>query len=63
MPGSLIVIGGGSIGAELSQALARFGVQVTVLEIAERIMGPVEPEAASLIADVFAREGIQMLTG
>ncbi len=63
VPGSLIVIGGGPIGAELSQAWARFGVKVTVLEVSDRILGPVEPEAASVIADVFASEGIQVLTG
>ena len=36
VPGSLIVIGGGAIGAELAQALSRFGVRVTVLEVADR---------------------------
>ena len=45
VPGSLVVIGGGPIGAELAQALARFGVRVTVLEVGDRILGPEEPEA------------------
>ena len=62
VPGSLIVIGGGAIGAELSQGLARFGVRVTVLEVAGRILAPEEPEASALIADVFAQEGIQVLS-
>ncbi|MET0838201.1 MAG: FAD-dependent oxidoreductase [Marmoricola sp.] len=63
LPGSLGVIGGGPIGAELAQAVARFGVRVTVLELGPHILGPVEPEAAAVVADVFAREGIQVLTG
>jgi pyruvate/2-oxoglutarate dehydrogenase complex dihydrolipoamide dehydrogenase (E3) component len=63
LPASLAVIGGGPIGAELAQALARFGVRVTVLEIGERILGPEEPESSALLAGVFAREGIQVLTG
>ncbi len=63
LPGSLIVVGGGAIGAELAQGLARFGVRVTVLEVGERILGPEEPEASVLVADVFAHEGIQVLTG
>ena len=46
VPGSLVVIGGGAIGAELAQGLARFGVRVTVLEVGDRILGPEEPEAA-----------------
>ena len=62
-PGSLVVVGGGPIGAELAQAFSRFGVQVTVLEVAERILGPVEPEASKVVADAFAAEGIQVLTG
>ncbi len=62
-PGSLIVIGGGAIGAEMAQALSRFGVRVTVLEVADRILAPEEPEASALVADVFAQEGIQVLTG
>ena len=63
LPASLIVIGGGAIGAEICQAFARFGVQVTLLEVADRILAPEEPEASSLVVDVFAREAIQVLTG
>lgn len=63
LPGSLAVIGGGAIGAELAQALSRFGVQVTVVEAADRILPPEEPEAGGLISEVFAREGIRVLAG
>jgi pyruvate/2-oxoglutarate dehydrogenase complex dihydrolipoamide dehydrogenase (E3) component len=63
LPASLAVIGGGPIGAELAQGVARFGVRVTVLELGPHILGPVEPEVAAVVADVFAREGIQVLTG
>jgi pyruvate/2-oxoglutarate dehydrogenase complex dihydrolipoamide dehydrogenase (E3) component len=63
IPGSLIVVGGGAIGAELAQAFSRFGVRVTVLEVADRILAPEEPEASALVADVFGREGIQVLAG
>lgn len=63
IPGSLIVVGGGAIGTELAQAFSRFGVRVTVLEVADRILAPEEPEASALVADVFGREGIQVLAG
>ena len=63
LPATLAVIGGGAIGAELAQAFARFGVQVTVLEVADRILAPEEPEASALLTDVFGREGIQVLAG
>jgi pyruvate/2-oxoglutarate dehydrogenase complex dihydrolipoamide dehydrogenase (E3) component len=62
-PGSLAVIGGGAIGAEIAQALSRFGVDVTVLEVADRILAPEEPESSQLVAEVFADEGIQVLSG
>jgi len=63
LPGSLVVMGGGPIGAELAQAFSRFGVSVTVLEVADRILAPLEPEASKVVADAFAEEGIQVLTG
>ena len=58
VPGSLIVIGGGAIGLELAQGFSRFGAQVTVLEVAPRILAPEEPESSELLAKVFEAEGI-----
>ncbi|MGH3509448.1 MAG: dihydrolipoyl dehydrogenase family protein [Nocardioidaceae bacterium] len=63
LPASLAVIGGGAIAVELSQVFARFGVRVTVLEGADRLLPPEEPEVGDLLAEVFAREGIAVRTG
>jgi pyruvate/2-oxoglutarate dehydrogenase complex dihydrolipoamide dehydrogenase (E3) component len=63
VPASLAVIGGGPIGVELGQTFARFGSRVTVLEVGPLLMGPEEPEAGRLLAEVFADEGIDVLTG
>jgi pyruvate/2-oxoglutarate dehydrogenase complex dihydrolipoamide dehydrogenase (E3) component len=63
LPESLVTIGGGPISLELAQAWARYGVKVTVLEVGERILGPEEPEASAILADIFAAEGIDVLTG
>ncbi len=38
-PASLAVIGGGAIGLELGQGLARFGTKVTIIEVGPRILG------------------------
>ncbi len=63
VPGSLIVIGGGAIGLELAQAFSRFDSQVTVLEVAPRILAPEEPESSELLATVFESEGIAVHAG
>ena len=63
LPASMVVIGGGAVGAELCQAFARFGVAVTLLESADRILVVEEPEASRVVTEAFAREGIQVLSG
>ena len=63
LPGSLIVIGGGPIGAEITQVMARFGVRVTLLEAGPRILGPLEPEASSVVADALVADGVRVMAG
>jgi pyruvate/2-oxoglutarate dehydrogenase complex dihydrolipoamide dehydrogenase (E3) component len=63
VPASLLVLGGGAIGAELSQVFARFGARVTVIEGSERLLPAEEPESGALLAGVFGREGIEVRTG
>ena len=62
VPQSLIVLGGGAIGAEFAQVFARFGSDVTVVEAMPRLMPYEEPEASDLIERVFIREGIRVCT-
>ncbi|GAA1809399.1 NAD(P)/FAD-dependent oxidoreductase [Nocardioides hankookensis] len=62
LPGSLVVVGGGPIGCEMAQVFARFGVRVTVVQHGPRLVPANEPEAAALLAEVFAHEGIRVLT-
>jgi len=58
VPESLIVLGGGAIGAEFAQVFARFGTAVTVIEALPRLLSFEEPEASELIQRVFSAEGI-----
>ncbi|AYF76422.1 NAD(P)/FAD-dependent oxidoreductase [Nocardia yunnanensis] len=60
VPESLIVLGGGPVGVEFAQIFARFGARVTVVG---RLVPRDEPEAGRLLADVFAREGIEVRSG
>jgi pyruvate/2-oxoglutarate dehydrogenase complex dihydrolipoamide dehydrogenase (E3) component len=62
VPGSLIILGGGSIGAELAQVFSRFGAAVTVVEAQDQLLPLEEPESGALIAEVFGREGIGVRT-
>jgi len=61
-PGRLVVLGGGPIGAELSQAFARLECRVTQVEMAPRIMGREDPEVSAFIQQRFEAEGIRVLT-
>jgi pyruvate/2-oxoglutarate dehydrogenase complex dihydrolipoamide dehydrogenase (E3) component len=62
VPESLIVLGGGAIGAELGQVFARFGTRVTILEALGRLVPLEEPEAGDLLGTVFGRAGIDVRT-
>jgi len=63
LPASMVVIGGGAIGAELSQAFARFGTTVTLVEAAPRILAFEEPESSELVAQAMAADGIRVVAG
>jgi len=63
LPRRLVVLGGGPIGCELAQAFARLGSQVTLVEMADRLLLKEEPEASALIADRLRGEGVDVLTG
>ncbi|RZU50839.1 pyruvate/2-oxoglutarate dehydrogenase complex dihydrolipoamide dehydrogenase (E3) component [Krasilnikovia cinnamomea] len=63
LPGSLLVLGGGAIGLELSQVMARFGVSVTVIEGSDRVLAMEEPESSELAAQALSRDGVTILTG
>ena len=61
LPGRLVVLGGGPIGAELAQAFASFGAKVTQVEMAPRIMIREDPEVSEMVTRRFREEGIDVL--
>lgn len=62
LPSSIVAIGADPAGVELAQALARLGVQVTVVLKSTHILAKEDPEAALLLQAAMEAEGIRILT-
>jgi pyruvate/2-oxoglutarate dehydrogenase complex dihydrolipoamide dehydrogenase (E3) component len=62
LPASLVVLGGGAIGMELTQVFARFGVRVTVIEGAAQVLAMEEPESGVLAREALERDGVTFRT-
>ncbi len=60
-PQNLLVVGGGPIGCELGQALARLGAHVTILAAGDRLLPQADPEVSALLAERFGAEGIDVV--
>ena len=60
LPKRLVVLGGGPIGCELTQAFARLGSKVTQLEMLPRLMVREDPEVSERVRQRFAAEGIDV---
>jgi pyruvate/2-oxoglutarate dehydrogenase complex dihydrolipoamide dehydrogenase (E3) component/uncharacterized membrane protein YdjX (TVP38/TMEM64 family) len=63
LPPRLVVLGGGPIGSELTQAFARFGSKVTQVEMLPRILPREDPEFSEMVAERFRDEGVDVRTG
>jgi pyruvate/2-oxoglutarate dehydrogenase complex dihydrolipoamide dehydrogenase (E3) component/uncharacterized membrane protein YdjX (TVP38/TMEM64 family) len=61
LPRRFLVLGGGPIGSEMTQAFARFGSQVTQVEMAPRLLMREDPEIAEMVVARFRAEGIAVL--
>jgi len=60
LPRSIVILGGGAIGVELSQVFARFGVKVSIIEGMNRVLAMEEPEASAVLDDVLRRDGLEL---
>jgi pyruvate/2-oxoglutarate dehydrogenase complex dihydrolipoamide dehydrogenase (E3) component len=63
LPAHLLVLGGGPIGVELSQAFRRLCSRVTIIQRGERLLPVADPEASAVLTRVLAGEGIEVRTG
>ena len=60
-PEKLVILGGGPIGSELTQAFARLGSSVTQVEMLPRILLREDPEISEMVAEKFQAEGVNLL--
>jgi len=61
VPEHLLVIGGGYIGVELSQAMRRFGSKVTLIDRNARLMSKEDPDVCEALGTLLADEGVDVL--
>lgn len=63
LPKRLLVIGGGPIGIELSQALSHLGSKVTIVDPGTQILGKEDPEIANVVQTQMEKEGVTFKLG
>jgi NADPH-dependent 2,4-dienoyl-CoA reductase/sulfur reductase-like enzyme len=57
---NIIVVGGGYIGVEVAESVAQMGKQVRIIEMAERILMPFDPEISKFAQYELARLGVKV---
>lgn len=63
LPQSMLVLGGSAVGLELGQTYARFGVKVTIVEIADRLIPSEDEGVSAALEEALNTEGIEIHTG
>lgn len=63
LPRRLAILGAGAIGMETAYVAAAFGVEVTVVELLDRILPIEDEESAAIVAAAFAKRGVRLMTG
>src|SRR4051812_14519799 len=63
VPESLLVLGGGPVGAEMAQAWRSFGADVVLVEAMDRLLSNEEPFAGEQVADALRERGVDVRTG
>jgi len=60
LPASAVVIGGGAVGCEIAQVLARFGSRVTLVQHSPQLLSREEPAVAEALAAALRQDGIDV---
>ncbi len=62
-PEKVVIIGGGVIGVEFATFFSRLGIPVTVIEMLDRILAPLDQDISAIIAKQMETAGIEIHTG
>jgi len=63
LPAKLAVVGAGASGSEIASAYARFGTEVTLIEMLGQILPAEDKDVVRVVERAFKKQGIQILTG
>ncbi|WP_423800648.1 dihydrolipoyl dehydrogenase [Neobacillus sp. SAB-20_R2A] len=63
LPGSILIVGGGVIGIEWASMLIDFGLEVTVIEYADRILPTEDKEISKEAQRLMKKKGVKIVTG
>ena len=63
VPSSALVLGGGPVGVEMAQAMARFGAEVTLVEAEDRLLAREAERVGTTLAEALKEEGIELRLG
>jgi dihydrolipoamide dehydrogenase len=58
VPTRLLILGAGAVGMEFASIFARFGSQVTVVELLDRVLPLEDPEVSAEVEKAFRRQGV-----
>lgn len=63
LPKKVVIIGGGVIGVEFSYIWANYGVDVTIVEMMDRLLPNEEPEVSAVLEKAYKKMGVKVLVG
>ena len=63
LPASAVIIGGGPVGCEIAQVLARFGCRVTLVQHSPQLLSREEPAVAAALAAALREDGVDVRLG
>lgn len=63
LPRRIAIVGGGPVGCELAQALARLGAQVSLVEAAPAVLSQEDADVSALVQSALSADGVRVYTG